>query len=110
VIPWAPLSCRRYFFMDEQNPLLKFQTQPAHSIVQCLIEGAGRGDRLPRTQGSVIEFGRWREGHFAGFPRPQVHHPNANKPPTQTTAITIRPLIMVNVSSLTLNIPHLIET
>jgi hypothetical protein len=35
------------------------------------------------------------------------HHPNANKPAMQPTAITIRPLIMVNVSSLTLNIPHL---
>ena len=38
------------------------------------------------------------------------HHPNANKPAMPTTAITIRPLIMVNVSSSILNIRHLIET
>ena len=37
-------------------------------------------------------------------------YPNANKPAMQTTAIAIRPLIMVNVSSSTLNIWHLIET
>jgi hypothetical protein len=63
----------------------------------------------PRTQGSVFEIDRWREGRGASFPAAS-HHPNANKPAMQPTAITIRPLIMVNVSSLTLNIPHLIET
>ena len=39
-----------------------------------------------------------------------THATSANKPPMQTTAITIRPLIMVNVSSSILNIRHLIET
>ena len=51
------------------------------------------------------------EGPARGGPPPAASHPpNANKPAMQTTAIAIRLLIMVNVSSLTLNIPHLIET
>jgi hypothetical protein len=96
--------------MDEQNPLLKFQTQPAHSIVQCLTEGVGVVTDCPERTGPFLRLvDGGREGHCAGFPAAS-HHPNANKPAMQPTAITIRPLIMVNVSSLTLNIPHLIET
>jgi hypothetical protein len=38
-----------------------------------------------------------------------THDANANKPAMLTTAITIRPLIMVNVSSSILNMRHLIE-
>jgi len=41
---------------------------------------------------------------------PPGSYPSANKPAMQTTAIAVRPLIMVNVSSPTLNIWHLIET
>jgi hypothetical protein len=47
---------------------------------------------------------------FCWLPPAATHHPNANIPAMHTTAITIRPLIMVNVSSSTLNIRHLIET
>jgi hypothetical protein len=36
-------------------------------------------------------------------------HPKASKPPTQPTAITIKPLIIMNVSSLVLNIAHLVK-
>jgi hypothetical protein len=50
------------------------------------------------------------EGEIRHRVQAESHYPNANKPAMQTTAITIRPLIMVNVSSSTLNIWHLIET
>ena len=43
-------------------------------------------------------------------PRAATHDANANKPPMQTTAITIRPLIMVKVSSSILIMRHLLET
>ena len=44
----------------------------------------------------------------ANGPPAATHDANANKPAMQTTAITTRPLIMVNVSSSILNIRHLI--
>ena len=43
-------------------------------------------------------------------PPAATHDANANKPPMQTTAITIRPLIMVKVSSSILIMRHLLET
>ena len=46
----------------------------------------------------------------ANSPPAATHDANASNPPMQTTAITIRPLIMVNVSSSILIIRHLIET
>jgi hypothetical protein len=61
-----------------------------------------------RTRRSVFEIGRWSEGYCAGFPAAR-HHPSASKPAMQPTAITIRPLIIMNVSSLTLNIAHPIK-
>ena len=58
------------------------------------------------TMGQLESFGR-RCSPPAGK---MSHHANANKPVTQTSAITTRPLIIVNVSSSNLHILHLVET
>ena len=83
--------------LDRQHHQIR-QDEPG-AVEGCLAGQTVATKAAPQRQGAL----RWR-------PPAASHHPNANKPATQTTAITRRPLIMVNVSSSTLNIRHLIET